>query len=180
MNIYHRFRFLTTQYRVLFVWGIHVLIVTAAFGLAVLLSGQYTILAVAVTASLTFLPFVIVVKLFVFHRFSLFRGSWRYVETHDLVKILKATTGAAVILLVGAYLFTSFRYQVIAMDWVISLVFIAGSRLTLKHLDQALKFENARSVTRVMIIGAGDAGEMICREMLNNPAQQQLGLCTVH
>lgn len=127
--------------------------------------------------ALSFLPFVLAIKLFLFYRFSLFKGSWRYVETHDLVNIFKATTWAALILVIGAYAFTPLRYQVVAMDWFISLVFIAGSRLTLKYLDHTLRVEDGHAIRRALIIGAGDAGEMICREMLNNPGLGYLPVC---
>jgi FlaA1/EpsC-like NDP-sugar epimerase len=176
-GLYRRFRLLTMRHRPQFVWGIHIAIIMAAFGLAAILQGSTTKPLQTAFSVISFMPFVLAVKLSLFYRLSLFKGSWRYVEIHDLVKIFKAVTVAAVILLIGVYLFTPFRYPVVVIDWCLSLVLIAGSRLTLKYLDHAFKLENDQTVRRAMIVGAGDAGEMICREMLNNPALGYLPVC---
>jgi UDP-GlcNAc:undecaprenyl-phosphate GlcNAc-1-phosphate transferase len=47
-------------------------------------------------------------------------------------------------------------------------MFLAGSRLAFRLFRQVLPVSNDRDGRRVLIYGAGDAGELLLRELLNN------------
>ena len=117
------------------------------------------------------LPVVIAIKLGAFFFFGLYRNVWRYVSVEDLVAIAKAITlGSLICILVFTYLsrFQGHSRAVFIIDWGLLLVLVSGIRLLFRGLREY--FSRARSTgKRVLIMGAGDAGEMLLRELRNNP-----------
>ncbi|MEE8111013.1 MAG: hypothetical protein V3T44_08290 [bacterium] len=117
------------------------------------------------------LPVVIAIKLGAFFFFGLYRNVWRYVSVEDLVAIAKAITlGSLICILVFTYLsrFQGHSRAVFIIDWGLLLVLVSGIRLLFRGLREY--FSRVRSTgKRVLIMGAGDAGEMLLRELRNNP-----------
>ena len=100
--------------------------------------------------------------------------SWRYAGLKDaLVFILHSMVASGVIYVVSAYLpYLRVPRSVILVDFFVTLLFIGGSRLLLRlareklrAMDKAPEFSREQ---RAIIIGAGDAGEMLSREILRN------------
>ena len=130
---------------------------------------------------------ILIFKLLLFMIFGLYRGMWRYTSFVDLFNVLKATTASsAVIVLVVlfVYRFEGFPRSVFIIDWILTSVFISGIRVTVRLLlaekDKGLlplrdmiRFgANAKRLKlkkNLLIIGAGDAGEKILREIRDNP-----------
>ena len=110
-----------------------------------------------------------------FFYFGVYRGLWRYVGVDDLLRFGKATLGGVVLLALGMYLLVS-RDQYSVSIFVLFAVYLflglAASRSTFKILDQLYGHQTKPEEERVLIIGAGDAGEMAMRWILMNP---QLG-----
>ena len=101
--------------------------------------------------------------------FEVYRGMWRYASINDLYQIIKAITATAVSFVIILYLI---RHQtvprsVVIIQWLVSLVGIGGLRFAARLFRKALLFSQRQSP--VLIVGAGDAGEMVVRQMLNNP-----------
>jgi UDP-GlcNAc:undecaprenyl-phosphate GlcNAc-1-phosphate transferase len=117
------------------------------------------------------LPLVIAIKLGCFFYFGLYRNVWRYVSVEDLTRITKAVTlGTLVSILVFTYLnrFEGYSRAVFIIDWGLLLVLVGGTRLIFRGLREY--FSRIRLTgKRVLIMGAGDAGEMLLRELRNNP-----------
>jgi len=69
----------------------------------------------------------------------------------------------------------NFPRLMLAIDWLISLVGIGGFRFSIRMIAEsrsASKKPLARKTNNVLVIGAGDAGALVVREMQKNP---QLG-----
>ena len=117
------------------------------------------------------LPVVIAIKLGAFFYFGLYRNVWRYVSVEDLAAIAKAVTlGSVISIIVFIYLsrFQGHSRAVFFIDWGLLLVLVAGIRLLFRGLREY--FSRIRpGGRRVLIMGAGDAGEMLLRELRNNP-----------
>jgi FlaA1/EpsC-like NDP-sugar epimerase len=125
-----------------------------------------------------------VIKLPIYYFLGLYRRYWRYASVQEMLSILAATTISSIVLAVlvlGLILpfgwFDRFPRSVLVIDWLLSLFFIGGSRFSLRFLGEygVLVGNNgrgprSREPRRVLIVGAGDAGAMIVREMRNNPA----------
>lgn len=131
------------------------------------------------------LPYIVPFKLFVFMSFGLYKGMWRYTSFVDLFKVFKATiTSSAVIILaiLFVYQFQGFPRSVFILDWILTFIFIAGIRVAIRLLlsEKSVRgtylFQNpfsrvkdAVTKKRLLIIGAGDAGEKMLREIRDNP-----------
>jgi UDP-GlcNAc:undecaprenyl-phosphate GlcNAc-1-phosphate transferase len=117
------------------------------------------------------LPFLVFLKMATFLALGVYRGIWRYTSVDDLLVIGKAVVIGSV-LSVLAVLF-KFRFQgfsrvVFVLDGMVFLLLVAGSRMAFRLFRQALPTPRTREGRRVLIYGAGDAGELLLRELLNN------------
>jgi UDP-GlcNAc:undecaprenyl-phosphate GlcNAc-1-phosphate transferase len=111
--------------------------------------------------------------------FGVYRGVWRYTGVHDLITYVKAVSvGVTLSLLVILFLhrFEGYSRTLFVIFWGVSLLFLAGSRLSFRMIAEGLRQNSLVNGNRVLIYGAGDKGEMTLREILNN---QDLGLTPI-
>lgn len=117
------------------------------------------------------LPFVAIVYGAGLLGFGLYQGLWRYVWLHDLVKIF----GASVVSTIGLYgvfhwalKWSNYPRSVIILTGLLSLGLLSSIRLAIRSLREWLTLMGPPEI-RVLIVGAGDAGEKLVRD-LRNPA----------
>ena len=121
------------------------------------------------------IPAVLIIKLVVFRQFGCFRGWWRYVSMPDLVQIVKASILGSIIFVVYVvliYRLDQIPRSVLILDGVFCFLLISGIRfLTRAFREHYIPYqpENELPQTRALIIGAGDAGQLIVREIRSNP-----------
>lgn len=118
------------------------------------------------------LPIIVFVKLGANLVTGVYRGLWRYTSVGDLVTFAKASvlgTAASLLLLLLAFRFQGFSRTVFAVDCVLYFGALALSRSAFRFMRQMLPTRHAVAGRRVLIYGAGDAGELLLRELLNNP-----------
>lgn len=118
------------------------------------------------------LPLLIVLKLFAFLASGVYRGLWRYTSIADLITFTKAVilgSALSVVAILLIYRFENFSRAVFILDGIILLFVIVGSRLAFRLIRELLPFAHGNEGRRVLIYGAGDGGEMILRELRNNP-----------
>lgn len=122
-------------------------------------------------------------KLGCFIIFGLYRGMWRYMSIPDLFNLIKATfvSSASIILaILFVHQFQGFARSVFIIDAALTVLFIGGARLIIRiFLTQVspsnggfpLSFLSGKAggFKRLLIIGAGDAGEKMYRELRDNP-----------
>jgi FlaA1/EpsC-like NDP-sugar epimerase len=133
------------------------------------------------------LPLVLGVKLVTFHFFDLYRGMWRYTGLVDLLNVIKA--GAVSSLVVTALVlfthgFAGLSRSVFIIDGLLTVVLVAGLRTGIRlyfwlgagdetarsgvvHLFRLRRLDGKRA-KRLLLIGAGDCGEMMYREIQEN------------
>jgi FlaA1/EpsC-like NDP-sugar epimerase len=117
-------------------------------------------------------PALLALRVFFFYRCGLFRGLWRYTGARDLVAILTATTLSSAAF--GALLvlgFGTFTRSVPVIEWLLAVTLVGGMRFFVRWLfrfstEQAHAPDGGARRHRVVVIGAGDAGETLLREML--------------
>ncbi len=186
-----RAEFLTT-YRMPLVVMAHAGIFTVALFAAFLLAYNFR-MAVRIRtvdypwfASL-FVPLVLLsvpVKLIVFHATGMYRGSWRYVGLRDLFDVIRAgLTGSFFFLLfyflleIGSNILFNEKLvdkstsplrqsSVFFLDWGCTVIFVAATRILVRFYYEDIQPTRSGNPTRVLIIGAGDAGEAVLRELL--------------
>jgi UDP-GlcNAc:undecaprenyl-phosphate/decaprenyl-phosphate GlcNAc-1-phosphate transferase len=125
------------------------------------------------------LPVLVVVRLAAFLFFGVYRGIWRYTSIDDLVAFAKAVAAGSIVSLVIVlfkFRFQGFSRAIFVIDALVMLMLLAGSRVAFRFFRQALPAGDMDKGRRVLIYGAGDAGELLLRELLNN---LQLGYAPV-
>jgi UDP-GlcNAc:undecaprenyl-phosphate GlcNAc-1-phosphate transferase len=118
------------------------------------------------------LPLIIALQVSSFLVLGLYRGLWRYTSMTDLATLLRAAGGAWVVTVVAFYFVYRLEYMsrgVLVMDGILLAVGIIGSRVGFRLLRAQLsRLQRSSHATRVLIYGAGDGGELLVRELLNN------------
>jgi UDP-GlcNAc:undecaprenyl-phosphate GlcNAc-1-phosphate transferase len=126
------------------------------------------------------LPIVVAAKLAAFLFSGIYGGIWRYMSVEDALVFAKAVGAAsvtAIVVLVGLSRFHGLSRVAFVLDGLILFVLVAATRSSFRILESLTK--RARSDgdgVRTLIYGAGDAGELLLRELLSN---RSLGLTPV-
>ncbi len=118
------------------------------------------------------LPLLIPIKLGIFFYFGLYRGIWQYVGIPDLINIIKAVTLSSVVsvvLVTMVFRFENYSRAVFFIDWMVLLLGTCGVRVAIRMIKEYLGSWVKPEGRRLLIIGAGDAGEIALREIRNNP-----------
>ncbi|MDQ3819758.1 MAG: hypothetical protein M3362_19075, partial [Acidobacteriota bacterium] len=117
------------------------------------------------------LPVLLFVKMASFLVMGVYRGIWRYTSVDDLVVFAKAVVAGSVastLAVLFAFRFESVSRTVFVLDGILMFMLLAGSRMAFRLFRQVLPTPAVRDGCRVLIYGAGDAGELLLRELLNN------------
>jgi len=129
--------------------------------------------------SLYALPMIVLIQGLVSYRFGLYRGLWRFASLTDLWNIFRASIlGALCITLV---LFISIRLEgiprsILVLYPVFLIFLLGGPRLGYRFWkDNSFKLNSAGTGQKVLIVGAGSAGEMLVREMLREGSYKPVG-----
>jgi FlaA1/EpsC-like NDP-sugar epimerase len=115
------------------------------------------------------MPWLLLTRGLVFIPFRLYEGLWRYTGLWDLRNLVAGVvTSSAVFygVTVWGLGYRRFPRSVYVVDALLLIFLMGGLRLT-RRLYRELA--TVRREKRVLIFGAGDAGEMIVRDMKNNP-----------
>jgi UDP-GlcNAc:undecaprenyl-phosphate GlcNAc-1-phosphate transferase len=124
------------------------------------------------TLFLKTLPLLIILKLSAFLVVGVYRGLWRYTSIGDFVTFTKAVALGSILSVLAIlflYRFQNFSRAVFVVDAIILLFAIAGSRMAFRMIRQLLPLPTSAEGRKVLIYGAGDGGEMVLRELKNNP-----------
>jgi len=133
-----------------------------------------------------FVPFLVLavaIKITVFHAFGMYRRYWRYAGFWDLIAVVLANSAGSLAL--GAIMVAirlldwiplGFPRSIPPLDWIFALALTVGLRASLRAVAETVSRKSPgqpKVLRNVLIIGAGDAGTMVAREMQRNP---QMGL----
>lgn len=116
------------------------------------------------------LPIVIVVKLSCFMSLGLYRGVWRYVSLSDVMTMFKAVTLGSVcsaVALLFLWQFSGYSRAVFVIDWLLLFLGVSAARVAERLLNEWI-VSAAEGAQPVLVIGAGDTGELVVRQMKRN------------
>jgi FlaA1/EpsC-like NDP-sugar epimerase len=110
------------------------------------------------------LPWLIAIRALTFLPFRLYSGLWQYTGIMDACNIAMAVLASTTLFTTWLSLTrtTGYSRSVLIMDSVLLILTVTGVRVA-KRLVR--RFGRKPGSTRVLILGAGDAGEMIVRDM---------------
>ncbi len=162
-------RMITTQKRVFLIFLDLAAIVAAYVGAFLLrFGGSIPRTEMSLMTNTVFV--VMIVRFAMFAYFKVYTGLYRYASINDLLQIIKAVTAGSVVLLIPVYFFNIplFPRSIFILEWLL-LVFFAGAlRFGLRAAREVVP-GILRPGRRLLIVGAGDAGEMIAREIKSSP-----------
>jgi len=133
------------------------------------------------------LAFFLIVKLIIFGFFRQYRGWWRYVGISDLLGILRASvvsTGIIVILwfaITGTNIIprnslfqplTEVSQGIFMADMFGTLLLLSGLRMTIRLYYEEFRTVESGRLKRLLIVGAGNAGEALLREIHRMPVTE--------
>ncbi|MCK4809741.1 MAG: polysaccharide biosynthesis protein [Candidatus Omnitrophica bacterium] len=116
------------------------------------------------------LPLVIVFRTAALMYFKLHKSIREYASIKDLTQIIKAVTVSSVVVVAGIMTFRleGFPRSIFIIDWLLLVIALSGTRFIIR-LSRPIRNRRENGNGRpkkVLIVGAGDAGEMILREMI--------------
>ncbi|HXG50489.1 MAG TPA: nucleoside-diphosphate sugar epimerase/dehydratase [candidate division Zixibacteria bacterium] len=158
------------RYRRVIVIAVHAVLVVLSNYLAFWLRFDGQVPADQLGLMLSMLPWLLLIRGVTFVPFRLYAGLWRYTGIWDLRNIFAAVL-CSTVLFYGfvhwALELRGYPRSIFIIDSLI-LIFLMGGIRMARRFYQA--FPGFTERKRVLIYGAGDAGEMIVRDMKNNAA----------
>ena len=127
----------------------------------------------------------LLIKPWVYRWFGLYQRVWSYASIEEMKLIIRAVTAASVLVAAVIYalyffrIFSPFALSLPVFDWLLSLAAVGGLRFGLRLLAEnrkALEQASGLGLRKVLVVGAGDAGALVVREMQKNP---RLGLVPI-
>ena len=120
------------------------------------------------------LPLVIIVQIAFFLVGGVYRGLWRYVGITDLLMIARSVVAGVTVSTIVIFVMYWFRgpsRAVALLDLLLLLVFVSLSRVSFILFKTVIVGRGTLNpgAKPVLIYGAGDGGELLIREILNNP-----------
>jgi FlaA1/EpsC-like NDP-sugar epimerase len=115
------------------------------------------------------IPFVLAIKLVLSYQCGLMHGWWRYVGISDLLDISKASllSSTLIFCLVEAVLrMPGYPRSVIIIDLFLTIMAMGGARFAVRaYTERARTYGSQRNT---LVVGAGEAGSAIVRELKQN------------
>lgn len=171
--------------RAALLFAFHAVVFAACYLLAWLLRFEFNIPPFAIR-NLTHSLWVVVGAQLAFGLlFGFYRGWWRYVGIRDVMHLVAGLTAALALMMtlwfVGPPAGLPARWVkpprgVLMIDWAFAVLALFGARVLVRLGRDVMRGETAGALRRVLIIGAGDAGEALAREIEH---RKQLGMQVV-
>ena len=117
------------------------------------------------------------VKIIVFYFFGLYKGMYRYTSIWDLLSVAKATILSSLVIntfFVTIPVLRALPPSVLFLDFVFTSTLISLVRVAIRLYYSRLiiaipkKTKTSGNVIKLLLIGAGDTGEKIARDILSN------------
>jgi FlaA1/EpsC-like NDP-sugar epimerase len=123
----------------------------------------------------------------VFYTLGLYRRMWVYASIQEMKLILVTMTVASmlvslvIVVLRATEVLPFFPRGALPIQWLLLVILIGGVRFSLRILSesQAVSQSTRHGARRVLIVGAGDAGALVVREMQKNPDLHLIPVCFV-
>ena len=118
----------------------------------------------------------LIIKFSIFTSFNFYKHYWRYASIEELLEIAFLTGVAAIaetiLLIVINYLaeYTVIPLSLPLLDGILSLLLVGGIRFSVRAVDRSRnRKKRYYRRDRALVVGAGDSGATIVKEMQRNP-----------
>ena len=177
-------------------WAPSLLLIGDLFLIAVAVLGSFALRLEIGDRFVFFLPqalrmiaLALVIKPVVFYFFGMYRRLWIYASVRELRLIVAAVTAASIFLSITVTLmlfiqirqpgYLGFPRMVLVIDWLLTLILVGGLRFSMRVLAENRTRVNGLQASgkRVLVVGAGDAGALVVRELQKNPQMKVVPVC---
>ena len=159
------------KYRAVLIFVSQIVMVALTYYISFLLRLDTNLDSADLAIFLRTLPFVLLIKLVLSYQCGLMHGWWRYVGMSDLLDISKASLISSTLifcLVEGVFRFPGYPRSVVIIDLFLTIMVLGGARFAVRAYTERARTYGAQRNT--LIIGAGDAGSSIVRELQQNPS----------
>ncbi|MGE7914316.1 polysaccharide biosynthesis protein [Lysinibacillus xylanilyticus] len=102
--------------------------------------------------------------------FHLYDRMWSVASVRELLTIGYAVTiSIATASCIQLIIKNDIYFRVMAITWMLHIIMIGGSRFLLRVLNDRESFRNTANLKRVLIVGAGQGGTMLARNLIHSP-----------
>ena len=115
-------------------------------------------------------PMLIIIGFFSLIGFRIYQSRWQYASIKELISIFMAISWASLVLVMVMYFLRihDMPRSILAINWMLGLLFLGGVRFSYRIFMEFRGYPIGNRC-RTLIIGAGNAGEMIIRHMNSDP-----------
>jgi FlaA1/EpsC-like NDP-sugar epimerase len=107
--------------------------------------------------------------------YGLYRKVWEYASINELSGIFKAVTYSVLFVALIQYAFRGdVLVRALLITWMLHILLIGGSRLSWRLVRDTFMKTNPSAKKKTLIVGAGAAGSMVARQLLNNQENADL------
>jgi len=120
--------------------------------------------------AISMLPVMLLAQGGMFWYFGLYRGVWRFASLPDLIRIVKAAVAGVSIAAVTIFVLTRLILvprSVFVLDGILLVLLLGGPRFVYRWIKDRHLYGQVGK--KVLIVGAGRAGEMLVRDLLRDP-----------
>ena len=160
-------------YRRSIILGVHLLLISLGYLAAYAVRFDFAIPPEELRRWAVTLPWLLIPRLLFFQRFSAYSGWWRYVGMADLVNLCVAVSLSSVVFVAGLFFTGGLKgmpRSVPLLDWVIAIFLSGGIRFASRWVrESSLPNRQPARGRRTFIIGAGEAGEQLLRQIQHDP-----------
>jgi FlaA1/EpsC-like NDP-sugar epimerase len=161
---------------------IDALIVNIAYFGAFFLRFDGAIPAEYLTNYPTFVVSATIITIFVYYVFGFYRKMWQYASVREMYNVLLGVSAASFVVIAAAYIciypeagMKPMPRSIYPIAWLLNLGFTGGSRFGIRSLREYRNGKNEQyaaapvNAKKALIIGAGEAGAMVARELHSHP-----------
>ncbi len=125
------------------------------------------------TPYIHFIPINTVVSILIFYIVRMYHGVWKFAGSTELFRtVIGSVSASAVHIIIITLFFKRMPISYYLWGACFQIIFLVAARFSYRFMilesRRFKKYEHKEDVNRVMIVGAGDAGQMIFRSVLKN------------
>ncbi len=163
--------------RALFVIATDLIAIAVAYLGAYFLRMNFEFTEAEGKAVLRAFPIVVIVRSACFFKYGLYRSMWRYTSVSDVIRVIKAVTAGSAIILAAVvllYRFVAFPRTLFLIEYFMLILLVLGARFSTRLFHEIGREPHGENARRLGIIGAGDDGERLAREIGGRGPQQSV------
>lgn len=171
-------KWLNTRLLLLFI--VDTTIILGSYILSLLLITNFHVYDESIIRILENLYWIIPIYVFSFVIFSLYKSLWRYASVEEALNVfLSVLVSFGLISLVNVLLHVNLRMNVIIIANIFIFLGLVGLRFSYRTLRVVHNYWQNNQTVRTLIIGAGNAGTMLIKEIKSNPKMKNKVVCFV-